>query len=219
MADGPSDPYAIYRARAKGIGTRRWTEMVGILHRLGYGTLRLACSWENAGPAPVWFGVVAPGSYFRRDHGAILARHPFPEKERIAWESMLPNNAPMFSDRRCGSKNHPWEGFLDESSEAAAARWVQHYPELAAAGVGGDRAYVGWYERMLHATAPTGLIAAYYYSEPPPGYMYVSCGPPGVDRFELPPPGWAEELEPDAADGKRARESISGAPNPETTRN
>ena len=51
MADLSTDPYAVYPAREKGIGTRRWIEMVGVLHRLGYGRLRLACSWENAGPA------------------------------------------------------------------------------------------------------------------------------------------------------------------------
>jgi hypothetical protein len=45
---------------------------------------------------------------------------------------------------------------------------------------------------MLRATAPTGLIAAYHYWEPPPGYMYVSCGPGGLNRFEMPPPGFAE---------------------------
>ena len=72
-------------------------------------------------------------------------------------------------------------------------------PELAAAGAGEDVAYVGWYDRMLDATAPTGLIAAYEYSGPPPAYMYVSLGPPGVDRFKLPPPGLADDVERDAA--------------------
>lgn len=194
------DPYAIYPARHKGIGTRWWIEMVGVLHRLGFGRLRLACSWENAGPAPVWFGVVAPGSYFRSDHGAILARHPFPEKERVAWESILPNDAPMFSSRRCGSQPncHPWPGYLDGSPDAAAAHWLELYPQLAAEGHGEDTAYLAWYDRMLLATAPTGLIASTNYWEPPPGYMYVSCGPGGLDRFELPPPGFAEPAEPGA---------------------
>src|SRR3954471_12720603 len=192
MADASSDPFSIYPARLKGIGTRRWIEMVGALHRLGYGRLRLACSWENAGPAPVWFGDVAPGSYFRPDHGAILARHPFPEKVRAAWEAVLPNDAPMFSSRRCGSRpDHPWPGFLNGTAEAAAGRWGGLYPQLAAEGMGEDAPYVAWYARMLRATSPTGLIAAYYYWEPPPGYLYVSCGPGGVDRFDLPPPGYA----------------------------
>jgi hypothetical protein len=190
MADASPDPDAAYPAREKGIGTRRWIEMVGVLHRLGYGRLRLACSWENAGPAPVWFGMVAPGRYFRRDHGGILARHPFPETERAAGEAVRPNDAPMFSSRRCGSRpGHPWPGFLDDSADVAAARWADLYPRLAAEGTGEDPMYVGWYTRMLAATAPTGLIAAYTFWEPPPGYVYVSCGPAGVDRFELPPPG------------------------------
>jgi hypothetical protein len=198
MADVSTDPYAIYPAREKGIGTRRWMEMVGVLHRLGYGRLRLACSWENAGPAPVWFGVVAPGCYFRRDHGAILERHPFPEKARAAWQALQPNDAPMFSSRWCGSRgDHPWPGFFGGSAETAAGRWVELYPQLAAEGVGEDGPYVAWYDLMLRATAPTGLIAAYHYWEPPPGYLYVSCGP--VDRIELPPPGLADMAEPGAA--------------------
>ena len=48
---------------------------------------------------------------------------------------------------------------------------------------------MAWYNRMLEATFPHGLIAAYTYWAPPPGYMYVYHGPAGVDRFELPPPG------------------------------
>ncbi len=164
--------------------------MVGVLHRLGYGRLRLACYWEDAGPAPVWFGIVAAGSYFRGDHGAILARHPFPEREKAAWEAGLPNDVPMISSRRCLSKpSYPWPGYRRGTAEAAAIRWAELYPELAAEGVGEDSPYVAWYNRMLEATFPHGLIAAYTYWAPPPGYMYVYHGPAGVDRFELPPPG------------------------------
>lgn len=193
MSDTSIDPYAIYPARQKGIGTRRWMEMVEVLHRLGYGGLRLACSWENAGPAPVWFGVVAPGAYFRRENGATLATQPSPEKVGATWELILSDGPPMFSSRRCGSRpDYPWPGFLEGSAEKAAASWIEHYPTLAAEGLGEDSAYVAWYERMIRATAPTGLIAAYRYWEPQPDYMYVSRGPADVDRFELPPPGLAD---------------------------
>jgi hypothetical protein len=186
-----ADPGAVYCYPKKGFGTRKWIELVGVLHRLGYGRLRLACSWENAGPAPVWFGDIAPVTYFRADHGAILARHPFPEKVAAAWRNILPNDAPMFSSRRCGSMfpNHPWAGFGLEPVEKAAERWLAVFPALAAEGLGDDSAYVAWYARMLEATAPTGLIAASRFWEPSPGFMYVSCGPAGVDRFDLPPPG------------------------------
>jgi hypothetical protein len=205
MPDASPDPYAIYPARWKGIATRRWMEMVGELHRLGRGRLRLACSWENAGPAPVSFGVVAPGSYFRRSHGAILARHPFPAVEQEAWKSLRPNDAPMFSSRRCASpRDYPWPGFFKGAPESAAVAWIERYPQLAAEGAGEDGPYVEWYGRMLQATAPTGLIAASKFWEPPPGYMYVDCGPTGVDRFDLPPPGLASEAEPGAAAEGRA---------------
>jgi hypothetical protein len=58
---------------------------------------------------------------------------------------------------------------------------------------------------MLRATARTGLIAAYNYCEPPSGYMYVSCGPGGLDRFELPPPGFADEAEAGATPERGGR--------------
>ena len=78
MDTASSDPYAIYPARLKGIGTRRWIEMVGALHRLGYGGLRLACSWENAGPSPVWFGIVAPGYMYVACGPARVERFDLP---------------------------------------------------------------------------------------------------------------------------------------------
>jgi hypothetical protein len=191
---GPG-PYAEHPAMIVGPAIRRWIEMVGILHRLGYGRLRLACYWENAGPAPVWFGIVAAGSYFRGDHGAILARHPFPEREKAARENLLPNDVPMISSRRClMRRSYPWPGYQRGTAEAAAIRWAELYPALAAEGMGEDAPYVTWYKRMLEATSPHGLIGAYTYWEPPPGYMYVAWGPGGNDRFELPPPGHAEPI-------------------------
>jgi hypothetical protein len=109
-----------------------------------------------------------------------------------AMAAILPNAAPMFSSRRCARPFHPWPGFMDGPLEETAARWLLLYPDLASEGIGEDAPYVAWYARMLQATSPTGLIAAYCYWESPPGYLYVSCGPEGIDRFELPPPGQAD---------------------------
>ena len=191
-------PYAGHPAKFVGPAIRRWIEMVGILHRLGYGRLRLACYYENAGPAPAWFGIVAAGFYFRGDHGAILARHPFPEKEKAARENFLPNDVPMISSRRCLKQpSYPWPGYQQGTAENAAIRWVESYPELAAEGVGQDVPYVAWYSRMLEATSPHGLIAAYTCANPPTNFMYVSWGSEGTDQFELPPPGLAKEAELD----------------------
>lgn len=184
MSDESSDPYVVYADREKGIKTRRIIEMVGGLHRLGYGRIRLACSWVDAGPAPVWFGDIAPVDYFRRDHGALLARTPPPEYDAMGSH---------FRCRWFRQPDYPWPGFLCAAPEQSAEIWLARYPRLATEGLGSDPEYTEWYEQMLFVTAPTGLIAAACYWEPPPDYMYVFCGPPGVERFPLPPPGKAAD--------------------------
>jgi hypothetical protein len=181
----------VYPSREKGIKTRRIIEMVGALHRLGYGRLRLACSWEDAGPAPVWFGTIAPVNCFHQDHGAILARNPLAAAAELSMGNVRPNLVPMFKSRHFSVADEPWPGFLQATLEEAAKTWLARFPDLAAEGLGLDSEYVGWYERMLDATAPMGILAASCYWEPLPGFMFVSCGPQGVDRFTLPPPGGA----------------------------
>ena len=169
---------------------RRWIEMVGVLHSMGFGRLRLACRWENAGPSPVWWGDIAPGSYFRSNHGSILARSPHCDEEQAVTKPLKQNDLPMLSSRRCkpNRRDYPWPDYDKGSVADAACGWVRRYPELAAEGRGEDLLYSDWYARMLLATAPAGIIAANFYFEPAPGYMYVACGPEGTDRFELPPP-------------------------------
>jgi hypothetical protein len=181
---------AAYGDRIKGAGTRGWMEVVGALHRAGYGRLRLACSWENAGPAPVWFGDVLPVAHFSTEHGAVLVTNP--EAERRADEptnALMPNALPMFSSRRCRTPDYPWPGFAAQTPDEAAAEWVRRYPAYADAGRGSDPPYEAWYAAMLAATAPTGLLAAKRCFAPLGPRMIVDCGPPGVTDFERPPPG------------------------------
>ncbi len=165
-------------------------EMLAALHRAGYGRLRLSAFWANAGPAPVWFGDIAPVTLFRADHGGVLTRYPI-RKVDPHLGAEAPNELPMLSSRRCRAwpGDHPWPEYLSATPEVAAARWLELYPELAAEGLGNDPAYVEWYARMLEATAPNGLVAAYTYWDHSPGAMLVSNGPVGVDRFDLPPSG------------------------------
>jgi hypothetical protein len=195
MSEVSSDPYRVYASRDKGIKTRRIIEMVGALHRLGYGRLRLACSWEDAGPAPVWFGTIAAVDYFRHDHGALLARNPFAVNAESSRENDVLNEIPMFNSRHLALPDCPWPGFLNATLEENARRWLATFPQPAIEGRGVDPEYTTWYEQMLETTAPTGLIAAACYWAPPPGFMYVSCGPEGVVRFPLPPPGRASHSE------------------------
>jgi hypothetical protein len=180
----------VYGDRIKGAGTRGWMEMVGALHRAGYGRLRLACRWAHAGPGGVWFGDVLAATYFSTQHGAVLVTNP--EAERRAGEptnALMPNALPMFSDRRCRNADYPWPGFGNQTPDEAAAEWVRQYPAYADAGRGSDPSYEAWYAAMLAATGPTGLLAVARFLAPPGPRMYVSCGPPGVSDFERPPPG------------------------------
>ena len=189
MADKPKQERHARRFRYLGVdGSRRWIEMLGALHRLGYGRLRLACSWEEAAQYAVWFGTIAPRRYFRADHGAILARDPCPEKPVF-----FPNDWPMFSSRRfAGQTDYPWPGFRDNSPDQAAKEWLSHYPRLAVEGMGEDEAYAHWFARMLEATAPSGLIGAYHcHRGDPPDFMLVEHHVPDDwiqhGQFSLPP--------------------------------
>jgi hypothetical protein len=82
---------------------------------------------------------------------------------------------------------------MNDTLTECAEKWLSQYSQLADEGAGDDLEYSRWYRQMLETTAPTGLIAAYrYWDQELPKYMYVSCGPDGCDRFDLPPPGTAD---------------------------
>ncbi len=116
----------------------------------------------------------------------------------MAGQNDKPKNFPRFKSRHFGHPDFPWPGFLSAPPEQSAERCLAYYPQVAAEGRGLDPEYTEWFARMLEATAPTGLIAAACYWEAPPGYMYVSHGPAGIDSFPLPPPGRAREARPSA---------------------
>lgn len=168
---------------------RLWLEMLGALHRTGYGCLRLQCGWANAGPAPVWQAVSAPRSWFQRDNGVIIAWNSLSAEQRL-----MIGDEKTFSSRRARdpSMGHPWSGFCKSTPQDAAGMWIQENPDLAAAGQGKDDDYERWYSQMLQLTAPTGLIGAFCFWEPMPGHLYVQHGPEGVNQLALPPAGFAE---------------------------
>ena len=164
----------VYTAPLKGKKTRRVMELLGDLHLLGLERLRLAAFWDD-GPAPFWRGFITPVTNIRRDHGGIISSA---------------DGAAVFSSRHFSVPNAPWPHMLEQSVRESAETFIELYPEVAGSGRGNDREYVEWYAAMLRATAPTGLVAAYVYWEPPPSHMLVSCGPKDV-TIGLPPPGEA----------------------------
>jgi hypothetical protein len=188
MPETPVHSSSVFRGREHH-GARLWLELLGALHSLGYGRLRVECGWENAGPAPVWQAFIAPKACFRCDHGGMIAWSSLTVRQR--FEKLEES---MFSSRRCRNPagDHPWSGFLRASSMDSAAVWIGRFPDLAAEGKGKDSEYEQWYRQMLLSTAPAGLVGAFRYWEPVPDTMYVEFGPEGLDRFELPPAGSAE---------------------------
>jgi len=86
----------------------------------------------------------------------------------------------------------PWPGFVEQSFDEAASCFLERHRELAEKTLGTDLDYVRWYEEMLAATAPKGIVASEVYWEAPPDYMYAF----NVENAEtvhvpLPPPGRA----------------------------
>jgi hypothetical protein len=88
--------------------------------------------------------------------------------------------------------NSPWPGFVEQSLDEAANYFLQQHLELAERTLGADVAYVRWYEEMLVATAPRGLVASELYWEEPPDHMYVlNVLNADTVYVPLPPPGAA----------------------------
>jgi hypothetical protein len=53
-----------------------------------------------------------------------------------------------------------WEDATEDTPEVLARKFIERFPEVAAAGKGSDPAYADWYRRMLELTAPAGTIYA-----------------------------------------------------------
>jgi hypothetical protein len=113
---------------------RKFIEVVGELHALGYEGLHL-----DAGLAP-------SGCYWR---GRVFA----------ACEPAL--TTPSYSSGAAFRMLFELEHAEALTLRAIAEHVLERFPELARAGKRADRAYAAWYEDMLRVTAPNGCI---YYS-------------------------------------------------------
>lgn len=63
-----------------------------------------------------------------------------------------------------------WPDAPGKSARQLAAMFVERFPKIAAAGVGRDYAYAGWYIEML-GTAENGELPIFYsdwHDKPPP---------------------------------------------------
>jgi hypothetical protein len=147
--------------------------MVLELHRMGYQRLRIAPGISPSGF--YWRCVVVPVTNVRREHGA----------RQQAYDGLSAGYTSAD-----GTAYFHWQDAGDDSPRELAEKFVVRFPELAAAGRGMDKPYADWYETMMQATAPNGVVYAYASWDLPPDRLPVS-GLPTEPMIPPPPPGAA----------------------------
>lgn len=60
-----------------------------------------------------------------------------------------------------GDEYFGWTEASDDSPAELAAKFVERFPDIAKDAKGDDPEYVSWYQEMLVATEPNGLVYAY----------------------------------------------------------
>lgn len=141
------------------------------LHRLGYQFLRIEPGMSPSGL--YWRVAVAPARLFRPDHGALLAEGAHDHPHVVRYSSADDNR---------------YFGWLDSQEDSApdlAVTFVRRFPEIAAAGLGRDWAYAGWFTEMLGLAVRGAVPVAYAeFLDSPPGVLPTTAG----RGFELPMP-------------------------------
>lgn len=151
--------------------------MVQELHQHGYQRLRIAPGMSASGA--YWRCSVAPVTNTLSENGAKLRD----------WEGLVAHYT-------TGQEQHyfGWDDAADATPAQMADLFIERFPEVAAAGLGSDWAYAGWYQEMMRLTDPDAFPIAYsdYFDDDAGGLTCV-----GGDRvtglvIPMPPPGLAE---------------------------
>jgi len=150
--------------------------MVHELHAMGYERLRLAPSLSPSGL--YWRFAILPVTKMSCLNGAVPSEG---EYQKCKAQSSYGGDEKVTG---MGDSEH-------DSPTGLAAIFISTFPELAAEGKGWDRTYATWYQNMLRATEPDGLIYAwsdYPYHSSNDGYIRIfsGCQP---SKIPLPPPG------------------------------
>ena len=106
-----------------------------------------------------------------------------------------------------GAEYFGWTDASDDSPAELAKKFVERFPEIAAEARGPDPEYVKWYQEMLQATEPDGLVYAYAdwpHREDRLELFY------GSSRAEIPlPPSFNDVLTFAAAGGRPAESAVA----------
>lgn len=151
--------------------------MVQELHARGYQKLRIAPGMSASGMH--WRCSVAPALNILRSNGAMLC-----DWDGLAAHYTTGQDLNFFG----------WEDAGNASAPQMADKFIDRFPEIAAAGLGPDWAYAGWYQEMMRLTEPDSFPIAYsdYFDDDVDGLPCV-----GGDRASglvvpMPPPGLSD---------------------------
>ncbi|NTV03877.1 hypothetical protein HGA89_03010 [bacterium] len=145
--------------------------MVGELHVRGCQRLRIAPGMSPSGMH--WRCSITPASNISRQHGAMI----------VDWDTLAAHYSSASRAEYFG-----WHNAAHLTPSRLAARFMEEFPALVAAGRGSDWLYCGWYQEMLGITYPDLFPIAYEDDDPPEGAMATVGGRSGI-LLPLPPPG------------------------------
>ena len=147
---------------------RRLLCMVQELHRMGYEQLRIAPAVAPSGL--FWRLSVFAASNSDSENGAMMRNYG----EGAHYSS------------GSGDRYFDWDDAADDSPLELAGKFIERFPELAAAGRGRDADYVRWYDDLLRMTEPDGLPYAYADWPSPEDSLGIFVGSMDIE-IRLPP--------------------------------
>ena len=148
---------------------RRLLHMVRELHAMGYEQLRIAPAVAPSGL--FWRLSIGPASNTLPEHGAELRDF---------------HHAAHYSSGAL-DQYFDWADAGNDTAAELAEKFIERFPELADEGRARDAEYVRWYEEMLRATEPDGLVYASWDWDRPEHELGLFHGSMRA-RIPLPPP-------------------------------
>ncbi len=168
MSDKRSDDPSLRRCQ-------RVLAMVHELHKRGYQRLRIMPGMSPSGAH--WRVNITPKSNILRSHGAMA----------LDFDRQSAHYTSADSNTYFG-----WQDAQGDTARDLAAKFLERFPELAAAGQGSDWEYAGWYVEMLGMAEKGALPISYddWYSKPPTNRLTTTNS--GI-LIPMPPPGEAAD--------------------------
>jgi hypothetical protein len=165
---------------------RRLLLMLRELHQMGYERLRAVtglspsgCHWRlQITPA---IGIAIPGEgvdfMARQNRGVAVGD----------WVVYVRGNHAFYSTGSSAEDTEEcfgWPDAADNLPRQIAAKFIERFPSVVCEGKGRDPDYARWYDEMIEATEPEGLISMYADWEMPSDHIPVF----NMEQVRIPPP-------------------------------